>query len=125
MVSRDRAPDRTELSEPGPDLNAQQTTAFELGLQHQFSPVFLANLTAYYKDIYHLLGTRQVVAVPRSYYLYVDADYGNVKGAELQLDYQITRWLTGRGSYGLSMARGSSSYVYEVYNNSYYVNSGD
>jgi outer membrane receptor protein involved in Fe transport len=108
-----------------PDLNAQQTTMFELGLQHQFSPSLLGNLTAYYKDIYHLLGTRQIVAVPRSYYLYIDADYGNVKGVEFQLDAQLTRWLSARGSYALSVARGSSSYVLEVYVNSYYVSSGD
>jgi len=102
-----------------PDLSAQQTTAFELGLQHQFSANLLANITAYYKDIYHLLGTRRIVALPRAYYLYIDADYGNVKGAEIQLDAQLTRWLSARGSYALSMARGSSSYVYEVYNTNY------
>jgi len=102
-----------------PDLNAQQTTMFELGLQHQFSASLLANLTAYYKDIYHLLGQRQIVALPRSYYLYIDAEYGNAKGAELQLDAQLTRLLTARGSYGLSMARGSSSYVWEVYVTNY------
>lgn len=105
-----------------PDLNAQQTSAFELGLQHQFSASLLANITAYYKDIYHLLGTRRIVALPKAYYLYIDADYGNVKGAEFQLDAQLTRWLTARGSYCLSMARGSSSYVYEVYTTNY--NSG-
>jgi outer membrane receptor protein involved in Fe transport len=102
-----------------PDLNAQQTTSFELGLQHQFSATLLANLTAYYKDIYHLLGTRRILAVPRAYYLYIDADYGNVKGAEIQIDAQLTRWLSARGSYALSMARGSSSYVFEVYTTNY------
>ncbi|MDO9068651.1 MAG: TonB-dependent receptor, partial [Deltaproteobacteria bacterium] len=102
-----------------PDLNAQQTTMFELGLQHQFSASLLANLTAYYKDIYHLLGQRRIEALPRSYYLYIDAEYGNVRGAEVQLDAQLTRWLTARGSYTLSMARGSSSYVWEVYTTNY------
>jgi outer membrane receptor protein involved in Fe transport len=108
-----------------PDLNAQQTTAFELGLQHQFSARLLANLTAYYKDIYHLLGTRRIEAVPRSYYLYIDADYGNVKGAEFQLDAQLNRWLSARASYALSMARGSSAYVYQVYNVNYYAGTED
>ncbi len=108
-----------------PDLNAQQTTTFELGLQHQFSATLLANVTAYYKDIYHLLGMRSIPASPRSYYLYIDSDYGNVKGAEVQLDAQLTRWLTGRASYALSMARGSSSYVWEVYSTNYNAGSGD
>ena len=102
-----------------PDLNAQQTTMFELGLQHQFTPSLLGNLTAYYKDIYHLLGQRRVAALPRAYYLFIDAEYGNVKGAEVQLDAQLTRWLTARGSYALSLARGSSSYVWEVYTTNY------
>jgi len=108
-----------------PDLNAQQTTMFELGLQHQFSANLLANVTAYYKDIYHLLGTRRIIARPRAYYLYIDADYGNVKGAEVQFDVQFTRWLTARASYGMSQARGSSSYVWELYNIQYYAGNDD
>ncbi len=98
-----------------PDLNAQQTDAFEVGLQHQFSPKVLFNITSYYKDMKHLLGTRQIIAAPNAYYLYQDADYGNVKGIEFQLDAQLTRNLRATTVYTLSVARGSGSYVREAY----------
>jgi outer membrane receptor protein involved in Fe transport len=98
-----------------PDLNAQQTVAFEIGLQHQFTPDLLLNITSYYKDIYHLLGQEKVFIPKGSYYLYKDTEYGNVKGIELQMNAQISRILSARLGYGLSVARGSSSYPTELY----------
>ncbi|MBI5806690.1 TonB-dependent receptor [candidate division TA06 bacterium] len=103
-----------------PDLNAQQTVAFEIGLQHQFSQSFLMNLTSYYKDIYHLLGQENIVLPSGNYYLYKDTEYGNVKGAEIQLNMQFTRMLSGNASYGLSVAKGSSSWVGELSNYQYF-----
>ena len=103
-----------------PDLNAQQTVAFEIGLQHQFAQSVLLNLTSYYKDIYHLLGQEKVVVPTGSYYLYKDTEYGNVKGAEIQLNLQLTRVISGHASYGISVARGSSSWVGELSNYQYF-----
>ncbi len=103
-----------------PDLNAQQTVAFEIGLQHQFSQSFLLNLTSYYKDIYHLLGQEKIISSKSNYYLYKDTEYGNVKGAEIQMNLQFSRMISGNASYGLSVARGSSSYVGELSSYQYY-----
>ena len=41
-----------------PNLDAQRTISYEVGLSHQFSDNVAMNLTAYYRDITGLIGTR-------------------------------------------------------------------
>lgn len=98
-----------------PDLRAQQTVAYEIGSEVLLSPIFAADFTAYYKDIYDLIGIRFVPAVPTGYYPIQNEDYGNVRGFEISLIKQLSNYWSSRFSYGLSFAKGTSSYGYEYY----------
>lgn len=97
------------------DMLAQQTVAYELGLEQQISPVVLADLTAYYKDIFDLMGTRYQPAVPMGYYPLVNEEYGSVRGFEVGVQKAESNYWNARASYGLSLARGTASYAYEWY----------
>ena len=102
-----------------PDLLAQQTIAYELGLEQQLSDVFVIDFTAYYKDIFDLMGTRFQPAVPLGYYPLVNEEYGSVRGFEIGFVKSLASYWNGRLSYGLSAARGTASYTYEWYNERY------
>jgi outer membrane receptor for ferrienterochelin and colicin len=98
-----------------PDLLAQQTIAYELGLEQELAPVVVADLTAYYKDIFDLMGTRFTPAVPMGYYPLVNEEYGSVRGFEVGVQKTLSDFWTARVSYGLSLARGTASSTYEWY----------
>lgn len=98
-----------------PDISAQQTTAYEIGLAHQFAPDAAMFVTLYYKDLYDLIGVRFVPALPNTYTQFVTEDYGNVKGAEFTFSKRATRYLSGKIVYTLSQAKGTSSYGTQAY----------
>ncbi|MBS4015803.1 MAG: TonB-dependent receptor, partial [Candidatus Latescibacteria bacterium] len=98
-----------------PDLRAQQTIAYEIGSEVLLTPILAADFTAYYKDIYDLIGIRFIPAVPTGYYPIQNDDYGNVRGFEVGLIKQLSDYWSGRLSYGLSFAKGTASYGYEYY----------
>jgi len=98
-----------------PDLQAQQTIAYEVGLEVLLSSGFATDFTAYYKDIYDLIGIRFIPAVPTGYYPIVNEEYGNVRGFEIGFTKQLANYWSSRLSYGLSIAKGTASYGYEYY----------
>lgn len=98
-----------------PDLRAQQTIAYELGLEQQVSDIVVADFTAYYKDVFDLLGTRYQPAIPLGYYPLVNEEYGSVRGFEIGVQKLLAGYWTSRLSYGLSLARGTASSTYEWY----------
>jgi len=98
-----------------PDLLAQQTIAYELGIEQQLSSYVVLDATAYYKDIFDLMGTRFQPAVPLGYYPLVNEEYGSVRGFEVGLLKATSDYWNARLSYGLSMARGTASSTYEWY----------
>lgn len=102
-----------------PDLDAQRTISYEVGLSHQFSDNVAMNMTAYYRDITGLIGTRYffpyVDGRYTGYTLYVNEDYANIKGFEITLDVRPTRNFSGGLTYTYSVAKGSSSSETEQY----------
>jgi outer membrane receptor for ferrienterochelin and colicin len=102
-----------------PDLLAQQTIAYELGLEQELSQLVVADLTAYYKDIFDLMGTRFTPAVPMGYFPLVNEEYGSVRGFEVGVQKTLSNFWNARASYGLSLARGTASSTYEWYNERY------
>lgn len=97
------------------DLQAQQTIAYELGMEQQLSDVVVFDATAYYKDVFDLMGVRYQPAVPMGYYPIVNEEYGNIRGFELGLQKLAANYWNARLSYGLSIAKGTASYAYEWY----------
>lgn len=102
-----------------PSLDATRTISYEVGISHQFSDNVAMNLTAYYKDITGLIGTRYffpfVDGRYTGYTLYVNEDYANNKGVELTLDIRPTRYFSGGLTYTYSVVKGSASSETEQY----------
>ncbi|OYD16263.1 hypothetical protein CH333_03820 [candidate division WOR-3 bacterium JGI_Cruoil_03_44_89] len=98
-----------------PDLEAQRTIQYEMGLSHQFTHDIAFDIVGFYKDIYNLIGSRLQSASPKAYTVYITEDYGNCKGVEFTLRKRATEGLSGHISYTLSDAKGTSSYEREAY----------
>lgn len=102
-----------------PNLDAERTISYEIGLAHQFSDRVALNMRAYYKDITGLIGTRYLFPYVEGrftgYTLRVNEDYANVKGLEFSLDLRPDRYLSGGLTYTYSVAKGSASSEDEQY----------
>lgn len=101
------------------DLDAERTISYEVGVSHQFSDRIAAHITAYYRDITGLIGTRYyfpyVEGRYTGYTLYVNEDYANVKGFEFTLDIRSDRHFSGGLTYTFMDAKGSASSEQEQY----------
>ncbi len=104
-----------------PSLDAERTIAYEVGLSHQFSDRIAAHLTAYYKDVTGLIGTRYYEAFSGNsgryvgYTVYINEDYANIKGFEINADVRPGKYFSGGLSYTYSIAKGSASSEAEQY----------
>ncbi len=102
-----------------PSLDATRTISYEVGVAHQFSDNVALNVTAYYRDITGLIGTRYyfpfVDGRYTGYTLYVNEDYANNKGVEFTLDIRPTRYFSGGLTYTYSVVKGSASSETEQY----------
>ncbi|QQS35250.1 MAG: carboxypeptidase-like regulatory domain-containing protein [Ignavibacteriales bacterium] len=102
-----------------PNLDAQRTISYEVGVSHQFSDNVALNVTAYYRDITGLIGTRYyfpyVDGRYTGYTLYVNEDYANIKGFEAALDVRPNNYFSGGLTYTYSVAKGSASSEAEQY----------
>lgn len=102
-----------------PNLDAQRTISYEVGLSHQFSDNVAMNLTAYYRDITGLIGTRYYAPFVEGRYtgytLYVNEDYANIKGFEITVDVRPNKYFSGGLTYTYSVAKGSASSETEQY----------
>jgi outer membrane receptor protein involved in Fe transport len=102
-----------------PDLDAERTTAYEVGLAHEFSNALSGTFTAYYKDVTGLVGTQYFFPFINGRYvgytLYVNEAYSNIKGFEVNLNMRRTKNLAGSLSYTYSTAKGSASSAIEDY----------
>jgi outer membrane receptor for ferrienterochelin and colicin len=104
-----------------PSLDAERTIKYEVGLSHQFSDLIAAHLTAYYKDVTGLIGTRYYEAFMGNtgryvgYTVYINEDYANTKGFEINVDMRPGKYMSGGLSYTFIIARGSASSETEQY----------
>ncbi len=99
------------------DLEPQQTVAYEIGLQQALTDEVGLTLTAYYKDIRNLLGTRiETIAAGvgedfqlSRYGRYVNRDYGQVKGVILAFEKRPADGFSINVDYTFQIARGNAS----------------
>lgn len=100
-----------------PDLEPEQTTSYELGLDHLLADDIRLDVTAYYKDISDLVTTRTSFKVAgKSVTKFFSDDYGSVKGFDLSLE-KLARsgFLSGSISYSYMIANGNGSTALEPY----------
>ncbi len=99
------------------DLEPQQTVSYEIGLQQALSDVIAVDVTAYYKDIRNLLGTRIEVIQPgfdepfplQKYGRFINRDYGQVKGMIVAFEKRMSGGMALNIDYTFQVARGNAS----------------
>lgn len=114
-----------------PDIDAEKTISYEVGVAHAFAEDLAINLTAFYKDINNLSDIRNFAAptdpdkpyddpgdaeddlvdAPVGIQTYVNEDWGNVKGFEFSISKRrsSTDFLSGTVTYTYMIAKGRSS----------------
>jgi outer membrane receptor protein involved in Fe transport len=101
-------------------IRPEKTVLYELGIENQFTDDVTFGFTAYFKDIYDLNQTREIIALPMSYYQFQNVDYGNVKGFEMSLQKRMSNmWAFGL-NYTLQFAKGTAADASEWYQDHYY-----
>jgi hypothetical protein len=99
-----------------PDMEAEKSIAYELGINHALTDDITMKTTTYYKDLHNLASTREVVYAGGSYTQFVNADYGTVKGVDVILTKRPTnKNLSGTINYSYMIAKGNASSAYEGY----------
>ena len=92
-----------------PGIEPERTTLYEVGWEHLITDDLAFEAVGFYKDITGLTDTKQVFYTVADWYgLYINTDYGNVRGFELNLDKRGL-WLSGSINYTYSVAKGKSS----------------
>ncbi|HNX01324.1 MAG TPA: carboxypeptidase regulatory-like domain-containing protein [Candidatus Cloacimonadota bacterium] len=95
-----------------PSLQPQITVTYEVGLQHQISEDYVADITAYYKNIYNYVSTKKVRKADNEYYYqYISEDYGSTRGIDLTLEKYLSNFFSANLAYSLAWAQGNNSDV--------------
>jgi outer membrane receptor protein involved in Fe transport len=97
-----------------PDLNPETTVAYELGVQNQFTNDDVLTITAYYKDIFDYVSTRQArLTTARlqtgNFVTYINQDYARSRGIEVEFKKRVGQWFRGTVSGSYSLTTGKSS----------------
>lgn len=100
------------------NIDPERTTMYEIGWEHAFNDDFKLSTTGFYKDITGLVDTRQVYYTVANWYgLYVNGDYGNVRGFEMTFTKRRTPrgFFSGNINYTFSVAKGKSGSARQNY----------
>ena len=102
-----------------PDLEPEETTSYEAGIDHLIGDRLRLDVSAYYKDINDLVTTRvgDVIEEENTVLtMYTNDDYGSVVGVDMSLELlPVSSFLSGSVSYGYMVAKGNGSYADEPY----------
>ena len=95
------------------DLKPEKTIQGELGLQQQISENMAIDVTAYFRDIRDLAGTRSeeisLFGGSASYNKLENSDFAYVRGIVFSLQMRETKGLSGNLDYTFQIAKGSAS----------------
>ncbi|MBZ0198278.1 MAG: TonB-dependent receptor [Ignavibacteriaceae bacterium] len=95
------------------DLKPQQTISGEVGVQQAFTDDITMDLTAYFRDIRNLAGTRadeiRLFGGSASYSQYINSDFGFVKGVVLTVTKRLSNNWTATIDYTFQQAKGNAS----------------
>lgn len=100
-----------------PDLQAERTTAYEVGVRHRFTDAASLAVSAFSKDITGLVRTSEYFSESYDYYFVYENDdsHATVRGLELKLLELPGSWWSGSVGYSYSIARGRYSTPAEDY----------
>jgi outer membrane receptor protein involved in Fe transport len=95
------------------NLKPQQTISGEVGVQQAFTDDITVDITAFFRDISNLAGTRaDEIRLPggsSSYSQYVNSDFGFVKGIVLTLNKRLTNNWSATLDWTFMSAKGNAS----------------
>jgi outer membrane receptor protein involved in Fe transport len=101
-----------------PELKAQKTVKYELGLQQVLFPNLSLDVSVYYSDIRNLLGMEILETYEGFVYgRYINRDYGNVKGMIITLDKRFADFFSAKIDYTYQVAQGNASDPMQNYYN--------
>ena len=101
-----------------PDLDAESTIMYEIGLQQVLFPNLALDLTLYYRDIRNWLGMEIINTYEGfKYARFVNRDYANVYGLIVSVDKRFADYFSLKIDYTYQIAEGNASDPYAVYNN--------
>jgi outer membrane receptor protein involved in Fe transport len=92
-----------------PNLEPEQTTAYELGITHTPTDQSRIEVTAYYKDVKDLVEITNIASVPNNFSSYRNRDFATIKGLDLGYTLRRTGFVSMGASYSLSWAMGTGS----------------
>jgi outer membrane receptor for ferrienterochelin and colicin len=93
------------------DLKPQKTVSYEVGFEQELTLDAAVYLKVFYRDMRNLLGQR-IYILPGgsdSYALFINRDWGSVKGVTLSFDQRFTRLVSGSVDYTYQVAVGNES----------------
>ncbi|MEK7818793.1 MAG: TonB-dependent receptor [Bacteroidota bacterium] len=101
-----------------PDIDAQRTVTYELGLQQQLLTNIGIDFSVYYRDIRNLLGT-EIIQTHEGfkYARYINRDYGNIRGFIFSVEKQYADFYSLRADYTYQIAEGNASDPLSVFFN--------
>ncbi len=102
-----------------PDLNAQRTTQYEIGLQQQLLQDMAFDVTLFYRDVRDWVGAGPAidVAIPGVWYSqYENKEYSNVRGVTLSMDKRYSNYFSASLDYTFMIAEGTYSDPKDAYN---------
>jgi len=95
-------------------LNPEETVSFETGFKQQLGNDYSLDVTAYYKDISNLISSFYYFS-GRDYTIFINADYGRVKGIDITLNKRYSNYFGGSLNYTYMVAKGNESDPTEGY----------
>ncbi len=99
-----------------PDLKAEKTIAYELGLNHMLTDDIRLAATVYYKDIKNLISTREIGMYGDSPVTqFINEDYGSVKGVDVTIEKIARGNFASTLVYSYMIAKGNLSHSRDGY----------
>ncbi|HUI29143.1 MAG TPA: TonB-dependent receptor [Candidatus Acidoferrales bacterium] len=96
-----------------PDLQPEETTSGELGLQQQLTDDISIDITGFFRDIRNLAGTlneiEYVAGGSYEYSKFVNTDFGFVKGIVISVDKRFSNSISATVDYTFQIAKGDAS----------------
>lgn len=98
-----------------PELQPSRNIQYELGFNRAITRDMKFNVTAYYKDVYNMTQFQRIFIPQRTYDVYKNLDYANVKGMEITLSQRPRKYVSFDLSYVLQYAEGTNSDATDQY----------
>ncbi len=100
-----------------PNLEAQRTTSYEVGVKHEPSDGMMVDVTAFYRDTEGLINLSTQDGDPAGFIAPFNLDVGTNKGVDVAFEMLRRNKISGRASYTLSFASGTGSSDNSAFNN--------